>query len=219
MKRFIALGIAVLLLATAMWILLDRASWCLQSRPAQYHLALAGLASAVTSIVSTLAALGVLIYVVLTFKLWQETARTNAEARRTSEATLMSQLMVEYDSMRDSVRVIEDYYRGFPDREQALDAFRLAQTAQVRSNDIMRVVDPSRFRLSRFFVRIRKLSVGGFLSRRIIFMALGRAAIEDLFIGQIDPLDQVITRLALNRDSFADRDFFSTMLKDREDLV
>lgn len=217
MKRIVGWGSAFLLFAATMWLLLDQASWYLQSRPAQYVSALAGLATAVTSIVSTIAAVGVFIYVVLTYRLWQETTRTNEEGKRINEATLMSQLMVEYDSMRDAVRVIQDYYRGFPDREQALEAFRRAQTAQDRSNDIMRLVDPSRFRLSRFFVRIRKLSVGGFLSRRIILMALGRAAIEGMFLEQIDPLDQVISRLAYSRDNVTDRDFFRGLLSDRND--
>jgi hypothetical protein len=201
-----------------MWVVMDRASWFLQSRPAQYNMALAALASAVTSIVSAIAGIGVLVYVVLTYRLWKETARSNEEAKRTNEATLMSQLMVEYDSMREDVRVVEDYYRGFPDAEQALEAFRRAQTAQDRGDDVMRVVDPSRFRLSRFFVRIRKLSVGGFLSRRIILTALGRAAIEDLFVGQIDPLDQVIARIAYKKDNVLDRAFFCEILSHRNEL-
>jgi hypothetical protein len=219
MKRMVALVFAFLLFGAAGWVLLERASWYLQSRPAQYFSALAAVATSVTAIVSTIAAVGVFIYVVLTYRLWQESTRSNEEAKRMNEATLMSQLMVEYDSMLDAVSVIQDYYRGFPDRGQAFEAFRRAQTVKDRSNEIMRVVDPSRFRLSRFFVRIRKLSVGGFLSRRIIFVALGRAAIEDIFLEQIDPLDQVISSLVQNRINVTDSDFFRKLLSDHNDVA
>jgi archaellum biogenesis ATPase FlaH len=194
-----------------MWVLLDQVSWHIRFRPSAYLTALGTFSAAVTTIVSTVAAAGVLVYVILTYRLWQETRRTN-------EATLMSQLMVEYDNMRDAVRVVQDYYLGFSDRQQALEAFRQARVAPDQNNDIMLTVDPSRFRVSRFFVRVRKLSRAGFLSRRIILAALGRAAIQDVFLEHIDPLDQVISRLTYNRENITDRDFFRQLLEDRQKL-
>jgi hypothetical protein len=130
----------------------------------------------------------------------------------------MSQLMVEYDSMRDAVRTIQDYFRRFPTKEAALEAFQRARTATDQNSDIMQQVDPARFRVSRFFVRIRKLSKAGFLSRRIVWLALQRAAIEDVFLDQVDPLDQVISRLTYGRENVTDRDFFLQLIEDRQQL-
>jgi hypothetical protein len=217
-KRAIGWAFAILLLSVGLWALLDQVSWRIRFRPTEYLTALGALSTAVTAILSMVASVGVLVYVVLTYRLWQETHRSNEDTRRTSEATLMSQLMVEYDAMRDSTRAVQSFYRRFPTKEAALDAFRNARSTGDQSTDIMQQVDTARFRVSRFFVRIRKLSTAGFLSRRIVWLALQRAAIEDIFLELIDPLDQVISQLTYGRESVADRDFFQGLLRDRQQL-
>jgi hypothetical protein len=141
-----------------------------------------------------------------------------AQARRTSEAAIMSQLMVEYDTMRDLVRTLQKFYDEHKPLEEALETFRRGRLVADHKNDIAAFVDPARFRLSRFFVRMRKLSNGGYLSRRIIWLALGRAAIEDVFLALVDPLDQVVNDIAGRRASIADRDFYKQLLTDRETL-
>jgi hypothetical protein len=201
-------------IAVAAWLLLDQLAWRIRFRPNEYLVSLGVLSAAVTAIVSTIAAVGVLVYVVLTYRLWQETQRANEAARRTNEATLMSQLTVEYDNLRDSIRTVQDFYRQYPNRQAALNAFRDILTASVKESQITQVVDPARFRVSRFFVRIRKLSKADFLSRRIVWLALQRAAIEDVFLERIDPLDQVINSLNNRPPSIADRDFFRQLLED-----
>jgi hypothetical protein len=124
----------------------------------------------------------------------------------------MSQLMDEYDGLRDAARTVQDFYRGFPTTQAALDAFRTAYAARDATSDIMVRVDPARFKLSRFFVGMRKLSRAGFLSRRIVWLAMQRAAIEDVFLAQIDPLDQVIAESAHGRRNVSDRDFYRELL-------
>ena len=131
----------------------------------------------------------------------------------------MSQLMMEYDNMRDSIRRVQDFYESYPNNHPAaVGAFRNALTAPDQNSEIMQQVDPARFRASRFFVRIRKLSNAGFLSRRIIWLALQRAAIEDVFLELVDPLDQVINAVNNRPQSIADRDFFRQLLQNREQL-
>jgi MFS superfamily sulfate permease-like transporter len=216
--RAIRWTVAAVLLAAATWLLVDQVSWRLRFRPTDYFAALGAFSTALTAVVSTVAAAGVLVYVALTYRLWQESRASNENAHRTSEATLMSQLMVEYDSMRDAVGTIQDYFRRFPTKEAALEAFQSARTAPDQNSEIMQQVDPARFRVSRFFVRIRKLSKAGFVSRRIVWLALQRAAIEDVFLDRVDPLDQVISRLTYGRENVTDRDFFRQLIDDRQQL-
>jgi hypothetical protein len=42
--------------------------------------------------------------------LWEQSRLANEATRRTNEAALMSQLMVEYDGMRDAVRTVQDSF-------------------------------------------------------------------------------------------------------------
>ncbi len=202
----------------AVWVLLDQLSWHLRARPSDYLSTLGTVSTAMTTIVSAIAAGGVMVYVLLTYRLWEEARQTNVTAAKTSEATLMSQLMTEYDGMRDAVQAINDFYDAYPEREQAIAAFRAARDQTDRNNAVLRQVDPSRFRLSRYFVRLRKLSNAGYLSRRIIFVALNRAAIEDVFLARVDPLDQVIASRKHGRPNVVDRDFYQQLLADRASL-
>jgi len=142
----------------------------------------------------------------------------NAQARRTSEAAIMSQLMVEYDSIRDSIRTLQKFYEEHKPRENALETFRHGRLAKDQNNDVAALIDPGRFRVSRFFVRIRKLSTGGYLSRPVVWRALSREAIEDVFLELVDPLDQVVNEIAKKLRSVADHDFYQTLIADRERL-
>jgi hypothetical protein len=204
-------------LGVGVWIGLDQVSWRIRwrSADADYLTALSAFSTAMTAVTSTVAGIGVLIYVVLTHRLWRESRRTNTEARRAAEAALMTQLMIEYDSRRDDVETIRAFYGQYPKKEAALKAFRDLKEHGNGSSQTEQLVDPARFRLSRFFVRIRKLSRAGFLSRRIVWLALQRAAIEETFLEQVDPLDQEIAGLNNRPESLADRRFFQELLTDR----
>lgn len=140
----------------------------------------------------------------------------NAQARRNAEAAIMSQLMVEYDSMRDSIRMLQDFHRRHTPRENAIETFRRGRTVPDQTNPIATEVDPARFRVSRFFVRVRKLSTGGYLSEDLIWSALSREAIEDVFLSLIDPLDQVVNEIAGRRRSVADYDFYQRLLSQHQ---
>lgn len=203
---------ALAIFSASLCLVLDQLSWQFRFSLEGYTTALNALASALTAIVSSIAAVGVFMYVMLTYKLWEESRRTNEQAQRTNEAALMSQLMLEYDSLSDATRVIEEYYRSFREKDRALSEFRNAHVASDFSSNVIRNVDSSRFRLSRFFVRVHRLSVARFLSRTIILAALGPAAIEDVFLDKVFPLDEVIARLAPNTASAADRAFFQDLV-------
>jgi hypothetical protein len=168
----------------------------------------------VTAIVSALAALGVLVYVVLTYRLWEQSRQANAATRRTNEAALMSQLMTGYDGLRDDVRALQDFFRRFPDHAQAIGTFRRARSAHDQNSHEMQTVDAARFRVSRFFVRVRKLARAGYISRRIVFLSLNREPIEDVFLRLVDPLDEVISVAVRGRPSLADRTFYPLLLAD-----
>jgi hypothetical protein len=66
-------------------------------------------------------------------------------------------------------------------------------------------VDAHRFRISRYFVTIRKLVETDFLSERVVIAAVDLSAIE-VFLDLIDPLDEV--KAALPTYSSADKQFF-----------
>jgi hypothetical protein len=133
-------------------------------------------------------------------------------AKRTAEADIMSRLMVEYDKLRQDVRAIQDFYKVRPTKDQVLQEFARALAAPDRRSEVMMTTDPARFAVSRFFVRIRKLEKGGYLSREIIWSALGRAAIEDVFLALVDPLDQVVNETAKKSTNLKDRLFFQELV-------
>jgi hypothetical protein len=201
-----------------MWFLLDQVAWHIEGRRTSYVASLGALSTAATAVVSTIAAIGVMVYVVLTYRLWEQSRLQNLATRRVHEAAVMSQLMVEYDGMRDAVRTLQDFFKQFPTREQAVDAFRNARGAPDPNSREMQVVDPARFRVSRMFVRARKLARAGYVSRRIVFLSFNRQAIEDVFLALVDPLDEVIAVAHRGAPSLADREFYRQLLADRDVL-
>lgn len=138
----------------------------------------------------------------------------NTHTRRAAEAAIMTQLMTDYDGLRDAVQELQRFYFEYQLREHAFNAFRNGRRAPNQNNDITERYDPARFRISRFFVRVRKLSLGGYISKEIVFRALGRSAIEDVFLELVDPLDQVVNELAGRSASVADRNFYTKLLEE-----
>jgi len=152
------------------------------------------------------------LYVVLTFQLWQEAARQIETQRRIAEATLMQSLMVEYDGMRDDVQRVRDFYAAFSSKQEAVAVFAENRQAQ-RLDWIGLRVDPSRFRISRFFVKVRKLSKAGYLDERVVVAALGQSHIQYMFLDLIDPLDQECYVLLRGHKTSADRLFYEGLAK------
>jgi len=216
---WLLVGLVIIGISLVILIALNQLSWYISTRSDQYRNSLSSVSAAVTAVLSVIAAVGVLVYVVLTYRLWQVSQAATDQARRTSEATLMSQLMLEYDGMRDSVRTVQQFYEGYRGNpDAALDAFRQALTAPNQRSEIMQDVDPSRFRVSRFFVRMRKLANAGYLSRRIVWLAIQRAAIENVFLALVDPMDQVVNAVNKKSQNVADRDFYRQLLQDHHRL-
>lgn len=149
------------------------------------------------------------IYVVLTYLLWRQNHRAN-------QAVLMQQLMVEYDGLRDSIRTLQRWYmESASSGVDAVGRFGDAISVDFVASEV-EAVDDARFAVSRFFVKIRKLCIAGFLERRIVILALGRAAMENVFLSLVDPLDRV---KAEGKYGKVDRDFFSDLVRDRKKPV
>lgn len=160
----------------------------------------------VQTVATVLASLIAGVYVVLTYLLWRQN-------HRATQAVLMQQLMVEYDRLRDEIRTIQQWYKDSASASvDALGRFEVAVSVDTVSDEA-KTVDDARFAVSRFFVKIRKLCLAGFLERRIVVLALGRAAMEDVFLSLVDPLDRV---KAGGKYGKSDRDFFTELVQDRK---
>jgi len=75
------------------------------------------------------------------------------------------------------------------------------------------LVNDARFKVSRFFVKVRKLAMAGFLDRRIVVAALSREAMEDVFLDMVNPLDQVINQRRYGRETITDRNFYRALAR------
>jgi len=162
--------------------------------------------TAVQTVATVLAFVAAGIYVVLTYFLWRQNHRTN-------QAVLMQQLIMEYDGLRNDIRTIQQWYmESASSSVDPVARFEEAVSVDFVPGDAQ-AVDDARFAISRFFVKIRKLCLAGFLERRIEVLALGRAAMEDVFLGLVDPLDRV---KAGGKYGKSDRDFFTDLVEDRK---
>jgi hypothetical protein len=74
----------------------------------------------------------------------------------------------------------------------------------------VRAVSDARFRVSRFFVRTRKLVQQDYLDERVVRTALGGRAIEDIFLTLVDPLDAAVGGRHYTQ---ADRTFYADLLR------
>ena len=213
--RKATLGIGALVLAViavacaAPRLLAEPGLWLI----AAYHLLRRSVADqhttawlAAQTIATSLAFLAAGVYVVFTYLMWRQN-------HRATQVVLMQQLMAEYDGLRQRIETIQEWYRESASAGvDAVTRFGEAAGLDFVPDDV-RVVDDARFDVSRFFVKIRKLCLAGFLERRIVILALGRAAMEDVFLELIDPLDRV---KASGKYGKSDRDFFDELVRDRK---
>lgn len=201
--------VGALLLLTAIgagaWRLVDYEAWHFRGRPTDYLTALGPVATLATAAFTATAAVAALIYAGLTYQLLRQ-------GHRAQLTTLMQQLMREYDELRDDIRTVQRFWKV--NGARAIENFSAAKAAPDQTSYEMQDVDPARFRISRFFVKVRKLTDAGFLERTIIVAALDRASIDKVFLPFIDPLDQVIRAVAYGSGDSRDREFFTALLKD-----
>ena len=202
----ICLGVSVLTFVAILW-----AASAFVGETRQFD-AISSYSSLATAVFTAGGAMAAALYVVLTFQLWQEAARQIETQRRIAEATLMQSLMVEYDGMRDDVQRVRDFYAAFSSKQEAVAVFAENRQAQ-RLDWIGLRVDPSRFRISRFFVKVRKLSKAGYLDERVVVAALGQSHIQYMFLDLIDPLDQECYVLLRGHKTSADRLFYEGLAK------
>jgi hypothetical protein len=153
-----------------------------------------------------------LVLLVFTIQLWLEAAHQRRDLARQNEAQLMLTLMVEYDDLRGSIRYIRDYFlecagSGPTDPLKRFDEEMSVGVLNVR-DERMEELDDHRFRVSRFFVKIRKLVEGRYFTDDVVIRALGHAAIEDVFLKLVDPLDSTTRTYGA-----ADKRFYSDLLE------
>lgn len=201
------LEFAAVVIASGMfaWIGIRQIAWFFVSPSNDYLTALGSISALATAAFTAAAAVAAFIYVALTYGL-------SAQGHRVQQTTLMQQLMREYDDLRDDITIVRTFWMEHGGN--SVEAFREAKAEADENSDVLRRIDPARFRISRFFVKIRKLMAAGFLERDIVVAALDRAGIEKVFLPFVDPLDQVIRAVAYGSGDKRDRDFFKDLLKD-----
>jgi hypothetical protein len=205
--------VAAVVIGVFAWLVLDQTAWRLRWRDGndgKYIAALGALSTFAAALFTLFAAIGAAIYVKLTYQLWRTSADQVVTQRRTSEAALMQQLMVEYDNLRPSIQALRDWHRRTPGGGEPVETFARGMASPDRSN-VARELDDHRFRVSRFFVKIRKLTVASYLPEDIIVAALHRRAIQR-FLKYVAPLDA-----ALRKGSTPDPDenFYTSLLERR----
>jgi hypothetical protein len=168
--------------------------WPLGWRDEQYWPVAGALATA-------LAAIGAFAVLILTYWLWREAA-----AQR--EGELMLRLIDEYDLLRGDIMHVREWYSHTAGAGiQPTKRFEFEAVGRFASFEEL---DQARFRVSRFFVRVRKLVRAGFLSEEVVLAALDRRAISDVFLGIVDPLDKV---KGGSKYQATDRDFYEALLR------
>lgn len=168
--------------------------------------AFSALAAVATAVFTLAAAIAAVVYVILTQRLWREAAKDR-------EAQLMLRLMDGYDSLRDSIEAIRGWY--IESAEAGVDAIERFRDATHEDPIDSRTewVDKQRFRVSRFFVAVRKLTRAGYLDEDLVWSALGGEAIEDVFLELVDPLDAAKRG---HRYGVSDKLFYQGLLKKHE---
>lgn len=185
-------------------VALDQGAWYLRWRSSEYLTTLIALATAT-------AAVGALVYVWLTYQLWRQAARQ-------TESALMQGLMSEYDNLRQHVQGIQDWYDRHEDRAAALETFhglRSLKSVEERhkANKGLGWPDDHRFKISRYFVKVRRLAEAGYLPLDLVQMSLEQGAIK-MFLELVDPMDEVVCRTSGKQPVTDDRDFFRRLLND-----
>lgn len=202
--RVVLSGVIFLLGVGALaWIGVDQVAWRFMWRDWGYLTALGPVAALATAAFTAAAAVAAVVYVFLTYQLWQQNYRAQ-------QATLMQELMREYDGLREDIRLLQRFFNG-KSEAQAVELFRAAKAAPDQHAELMPSLDDARFRVSRFFVKIHKLTIARFLDRQIIIAALDSAAIK-VYLNQVQPLDRVIRAIAYGSGYQRDREFFTELL-------
>lgn len=205
--------LAALLFLAGVWGMVGFAAR-VQDNPA-WVAALSAVASAVTAVMTALGVVGAFCYVALTYRLWLEARRQADQHAQEARFAAMEALLAEYDGLRDSMRAVSDWFARnarstVPSVEDPVQAFAMALSAPDRNN-LAWELSPERFRVSRFFVRIRKLVDAGHLPRDLVVLSLDKPAIA-FFLDRIDPLDQAVRSVAGLPPNRADELFYRSLL-------
>jgi hypothetical protein len=159
--------------------------------------------TAVSAVATAAAAVATAVTVIYNHFLWRETAKAR-------QADLMLRLMREYDQLRREVEQLQGFWMesasaGKKATELLADGMALLESIDER----IKSVDDSRFALSRYFQSIRRLVRAGVLSEKVVVASIERTAIERVFLGLVDPLDEAVARPKFNDE---DREFFRRLL-------
>lgn len=202
-------GLVVLALAIIIVVFYGLLQFLLR-HGSNYSVTFSAAATALTALLTAAAVVAAVVYVSLTYGLWQETAAQVRNQKQMAETALMQSLMVEYDQLRNSIQVIQQWWRERAGSNPR-DAFRFSLAA--KDPDIV-ALDDHRFRVSRFFVRIRKLAAKGFVSEDLIEASLSRESIQ-MFLDQVDSLDHVKRQIAGREPNLTDTHYFRSLLQRR----
>ena len=166
--------------------------------------------NAATAVAGWVVALTAIFAVIYSVKLWRSATEQVRTQRRTAEAQMMLSLMTEYDQLRTEIRELQAFFQKYGEAG-AVEEFRKAKQLIDPTSWFLQVIDPARFKVSRSFVKIRKLTDARYLDRTLIVGALDEAAVK-VFLSNVDPLDAVINPVAYGSIGKRDREFFSELL-------
>jgi hypothetical protein len=139
--------------------------------------------SAVSALATVAGAIAAWWYVRLTHRLWQATRDQVQMLTKTRETELMQQLILDYDRLRDSIAFIQSYYMDCACSGPQDPIKRFAEEMMLDfhggvGDTNAHNLDDHRHRVSRFFVRTRKLIRADYLSEDVLVQALDRRAIK-----------------------------------------
>jgi len=146
----------------------------------------------------------------LTWGLWKVSQDQLSLLARQNEAQLMLTLMTEYDGLRDSIATLVSWHMQCAENDADPAKLLADEVSSAGMSPFGREVSDARFRVSRFFVRTRKLVQQDYLDEQVVRSALGGRAIEDIYLALVDPLDAAVGGQHYNTN---DRDFYLGLLR------
>lgn len=153
------------------------------------------------------------LIVFLSWRLWTTAARDAHRAQRQSQLELVERLMTEYDQMRESIQALQEWKRTRGGAD-FVETFRVGLRDK---HENISKIDEHRHRVSRFFVRLRRLTEHGFVDVDILRISLYRRSVQEVFLDLVDRLDEVACEVNNKHFGDADRKFYRAFLKQLTD--
>ena len=155
------------------------------------------------------AALIVLAYVVLTWKLLRTTSAGVRHSWTANQAGLLKSVLEEYAAMAEDVAEVRRWWQQDPNT--AISRYEQGLKAPHDPN-VATKMSTSRRRLSQYFLRLRAFCEKEMLDAGLVADTLGEEAVQ-VFLLYVDPLDETVRRVSGKAHKMAERDYFRAYLR------